>query len=90
MLVSFSKAFYKDLKQVPCDIRRSVGEVVAEMEAADQLQEIRNCKKLQGSEDCYRVRIRDYRATFLFVQIEGRIFFQRILTRGQIYKKHIG
>ncbi len=90
MLVSFSKAFYKDLKQTPVEIRRALGEVIVAIEAAQQLQEIRNCKKLQGSEDCYRIRIRDYRATFLFIRIEDRIFFQRILTRGQIYKKHIG
>lgn len=89
MRVSYAKAFLKDLKQIPIDVQRSFCQVLAEIEAATELLEIRNCKKLKGREDCYRIRIRDHRATFLFVQIDGEIFFQRILSRGQIYKKHI-
>lgn len=88
MKVSFTKVFLKDLKQTPKDIQQTMKSVVDDIESSNKLIEIRNCKKLQGSDNAYRIRIRDYRATFLFIHIDDKVFFQRILTRGQIYKKH--
>lgn len=89
MRVTFAKAFHKDIKQVPKDIQLSFGEIVQFIESASSIAEVQNCKKLQGSENAYRIRIRTYRATFLLIHVEDTVFFQRILTRGQIYKKHI-
>lgn len=86
MQIEFSSQFLKDLRKIPTDIQTSLYRITQTIESASSIREIPNCKKLQGSTNAYRIRIRDYRALFLLVERGDTLFFQRILTRGQIYK----
>ena len=88
MIVRYAGIFLKDLKSLPVNMRQAITLIVQKIEHAKSIREIPNCKKLQGVENAYRIRKGDYRLIFLFLVIDDTVFFQRVLPRGDIYKKH--
>ena len=85
MQVEFRKTFRQDLKTLKDrKILNRVQQIVEEVEAANNLLDIRNIKIIQGYEGFYRIRVSDYRVG-LFVE-EGIIAFVRVLHRKEIYR----
>ena len=85
MQVEFRKTFRQDLKTLKDrKILNRVQQIVEEVEAANNLLDIRNIKIIQGYEGFYRIRVGDYRVG-LFVE-EGIIAFVRVLHRKEIYR----
>ncbi len=85
MKVEFTAIFVKDLKKiVRKDILSKFREIVLEFERTDNLSEIGIIKKLAGSKNTYRIRIKDYRAGFYI--INNSVLFKRFLHRKDIYK----
>lgn len=62
-----------------------VAAAIVAVEAAESLQEIASCKKLQGGGgDTYRIRVGDFR---IGLSVEDDVVkFVRFLSRGDIYK----
>ena len=89
MIITYSSSFYKDIKRIPKDYIPKVSQIVAEIKAANSIRSIKNCKKLKGNRNVYRIRINDYRIIFFLIKIENTIRFQRILLWGQVYKKGV-
>ena len=85
MNIAFRKSFARDLKKIKDrTLLERVQEVVEEVEAAGELQEINNLKKLSGTVDCYRVRIGEYR---IGIVIDGdTVEFVRCLPRRDLYR----
>ena len=85
MIATFRKSFMRDLKKVKD--RALVGRVraaIEQVEAAAQLQAIGDLKKLSGTDNCYRIRVGEYR---IGVTIEGDIVeFVRCLPRPDLYR----
>lgn len=88
MIIRYAGIFLKDLKSLPVNMRQAIALIVTKVEEAKSIREIPDCKKLQGVENAYRIRKGDYRLTFLFLVVDNVVFFQRVLPRGDIYKKH--
>lgn len=88
MNVLFSRQFDKDARDLPSKIKIPLLSIIKEAIEATSLKEIRNCKKLSGYDNLYRIRMGVYRLTFLFLVIDNTVFFQRVLPRGDVYKKH--
>ena len=85
MQVEFRKTFRQDLKTLKDrKILNRVQQIVEEVEAANNLLDIRNIKIIQGYDGFYRIRVGGYRVG-LFVE-EGIIAFVRILHRKEIYR----
>ena len=85
MQVEFRKTFRQDLKTLKDrKILNRIQQIVEEVEAANNLLDIRNIKIIQGYEGFYRIRVGDYRVG-LFVE-EGIIAFVRVLHRKEIYR----
>ncbi len=62
MKASFRKSFARDLKKVKDQaILDRVREAIEQVEAADNLAALADFKKLSGAENCYRIRVGDYR-----------------------------
>jgi mRNA-degrading endonuclease RelE of RelBE toxin-antitoxin system len=86
MNVEISMAFVIDTEPLPKKIKLIILDVIKELESANRFNEIRDCSKLKGAEDMYRIRRGTYRITF---QYSGStVILKRVLPRGQIYKKH--
>ena len=59
MEVEFLSRFNKDIENVEPRVKKAILKVIAEAEHRKSLAGIRNCKKLYGHKDAYRIRIGD-------------------------------
>ena len=72
------------LKIIDADLLTKIKEIIAEVEKAEKLTEVRNIKKLKGEENYYRIRLGDYR---LGIKVNDSVVsFVRILHRKEIYR----
>lgn len=93
MRTEFRRSFERDLRRVKKDreILDRIRAAIEEVEAADDLRELPNIKKLRGgSGDYYRLRVGDYRLG-LEVELGGIenevvVVFVRCLHRRDIYR----
>ena len=86
MNVDISRAFVKDTAPLPEKFKLVIQEVINEIQIAKVPGDIRDCSKLKGADDIYRIRRGVYRVTFQYNNTTATL--KRVLTRGQIYKKH--
>ncbi len=88
MTVEYDRKFIKDFQVVPEYIQEAFSELNTAIEEALTIRELPQCKRLTNKGDIYRIRLGDYRVTFS-LKDNSTVEFRRILSRGQIYKKHI-
>jgi len=88
MDVTFDRKFVKDISILPEYIHVSFAKVYEICKKASNIGEIPHCRKIEGNEKLYRIRVGDFRATFL-LKDANTIVFRRFLSRGQVYKKHV-
>lgn len=85
MKVDFKKSFLKDLKKIKNkSLQNTVYEVIVQVESANNLNQIKNLKKLTGYEVHYRIRIGDYRIGLKFE--DEVVYFVVFEHRKDIYK----
>lgn len=80
--IELKKSAQKNLAQLPKDVQHRIGEAINAL-ANDPRPD--GCKKLQGYEDTYRIRIGDYRV--IYEVHDGRllIYVLRIADRKDVY-----
>lgn len=85
MELEFRESFLKDIDRLnEKGVKKKITAVILESKAASSLSEIRNLKKMEGSENYYRVRIGDYR---IGVKLQDKtLVFLRCLHRKDIYR----
>ena len=90
MKVEFSKAFIKSASKLSGKMKSSLKNVILEVENADSMLEVSDCKKLIGYRNVYRIRIGDYRTFVLYhVYIENNVaLFQYLVSRGEAFRKY--
>ena len=85
MKVEFLEKFNKDLDDIRLSfVKKAIERVILEADSANNIHEIRNVKKMQGSKNAYRIRIGDYRIVIYFER--GIVQFARVIHRKDIYK----
>ena len=85
MTVTFRASFLRDVRKIrdPILLAR-IRAAIETVEAADDLRNVSDLKKLSGSSGFYRVRVGDYR---IGVAIEDEtVEFVRVLHRRDIYR----
>ncbi|MDE6821844.1 MAG: hypothetical protein K2P55_18910 [Bacteroides acidifaciens] len=89
MKVEFSKTFIKAASKLSGKPKESLQKAILEVEQADNINKITDCKKMVDFNYIYRIRIGSYRAFFIFhVQIKDDVvLFQYLLSRGEAYSK---
>lgn len=89
MKVAFSKSFIKSAEKLSGKVKESLRAAIIEVEQAQSLKDITDCKKLIDFNHVYRIRIGSYRAFFIFhVQIiNDTALFEYLLPRGEAYTK---
>ena len=85
MKVTFFKSFVRDLKKIKDDtVLERVRKAIERVEAAADYQTVGDLKKLSGTENCYRIRVGEYR---LGVILEADTMgFVRCLPRRDLYR----
>ena len=86
MNFEISRAFVKDVDPLPKHLKRVILSVINEIQSAKKPNEIKECTKLKGVGNLYRIRRGNYRVTFEYDGFSAVL--KRVLSRGQIYKKH--
>jgi mRNA interferase RelE/StbE len=85
MKVEFLAKFNKDLDKIYlAHVKHAVAKAIVEVEAAQNIQQVGNVKKLKGTKTAYRIRIGDYRIGFYYER--GIVQFARVVHRKDIYK----
>lgn len=85
MIVTFRKSFEKDLSKLrDADLLQKVQAVIEEAEAAVNLVDINNLKKLKADGNYYRIRVGNYRIGLVLDKTE--IVFVRVLHRKEVYR----
>ncbi|MCL1941942.1 MAG: hypothetical protein FWF54_00085 [Candidatus Azobacteroides sp.] len=88
MNIEFDKRFAKDFKVLPTHVQRAVLMIIDEIKAAKKLFDVKNCIKMRESENLHRIRTEDYRIILILYLCGETVEFIRVLSRGQVYKKH--
>ena len=85
MELEFRESFLKDVNHIKeKGVKKKIAAVITEVKAASSLSTIRNVKKMEGSENYYRVRIGDYR---IGIKLQDKtLVFLRCLHRKDIYR----
>ena len=85
MEIKIDKSFQKDTRRIKDKtVLQKVANTIANVLRAQNLDEIKNLKKIKGTTSMYRIRIGDYRLGILVS--ESSIEFIRCLHRKDIYK----
>lgn len=74
----------KKLNKLPSSVRRRLE---VQLKRLSNFPNVRNCIKVQGCEDTFRLRVGDYRALFRTYSKKETIVVVDIDKRGRIYKR---
>lgn len=85
MNVVFLSSFTRDLKKIKDRVTlRRIDVAIQGVEAADSSQELHGLEKLSGTENCYRIRVGEFR---IGLKIDSNTAtFVRCLNRKEIYR----
>lgn len=85
MEVEFRKSFEKDLSKLRDEaLLTRIKAVILEIEAAENLENVSNIKKLKAEGDYYRIRVGDHRIGIVIS--ENVVVFVRVLHRKEVYR----
>jgi mRNA interferase RelE/StbE len=84
MNVEIRQSFEKDALRLPLKIQNEIADIIAAIETAAKLSELKACKKLTGYKTAYRIRIGNYRIGFFFEN--NAVELVRALARKDIYR----
>lgn len=80
--IELKKSAQKNLTQLPKDVQHRIGEAINALANEPRPD---GCKKLQGYEDTYRIRIGDYRVIYEVHDGLLLIYVLRIADRKDVY-----
>ena len=85
MKVAFRQRFERDLRKIKDrSALQRVRQVVEQVEHANNLQEVRNVRKLAGTTGFFRIRVGEYRIGIALVA--GEVEVVRCLHRRDMYR----
>jgi len=85
MNATFRRSFTRDLRKVKDrTVLNRIQHAIERVEAAANLQEVGDLRKMSGTGNFYRIRVGDYR---IGVVVEGEVVeFVRCLPRAELYR----
>lgn len=85
MELEFRASFLKDVKRIKqAAVKKKITAVIIESQKAITLLDLKNVKKLEGTNNYYRIRVGDYR---IGVKLQDKkLIFMRCLNRKDIYR----
>jgi mRNA interferase RelE/StbE len=88
MKVEFGKKFLKELKKLPPKVKKSVVDLLIDLENYEEIEDVPNIVKLEGYKCFYRIRVGGWRIGLKYEDSEIKVcYIITIQPRGDIYKK---
>lgn len=89
MRVAYSKEFIKAFDKLSGKLHQSAVNAIDEVIEAQTIDAITDCKKIEGLNSVYRIRIGSKRAFFvLHILVDGDLVkFEYLFSRGEAYDK---
>ena len=85
MILKIDKSFEKDFKKTGNQkLNPKLLSVLDNIQNATKISDIKNIKKLKGSDGFYRIRLGDYRIGIIIIKQEVQLI--RFLHRKEIYR----
>ena len=85
MEIKIDKSFQKDTRRIKDkSILQRIANTIANVQRANNLEDIKNLKKIRGTQSMYRIRIGNYRLGIIVS--DSTVEFIRCLHRKDIYK----
>ncbi len=85
MILKIDKSFEKDFKKTGNQkLNPKLLSVLDNVQKATKISDIKNIKKLKGSDSFYRIRLGDYRIGIIVIKQEVQLI--RFLHRKEIYR----
>jgi mRNA interferase RelE/StbE len=81
--IEISRAAHKALKNIPLSDAKKIRDKIEKLKS-DPLPN--NSEKLEGSDDLYRIRSRDYRMIYQFFKKKLSILIVKIEHRREVYR----
>lgn len=83
-LILIDKSFEKDTDEITDKkLLKALSDHIKDVQKCGRLCDIKNCKKLKGSKNAYRIKIGNYRIGFIFEN--QTVQFIRFLHRNKVY-----
>jgi mRNA interferase RelE/StbE len=83
MNIQYSKVFIKSALKLTGKYKAALLKKIEEVRNASSVDQLNECKKLEGFENTYRIRIGSYRAFFIFVILNNTVCFEYLVSRGE-------
>lgn len=87
MKIQYSKAFIKSAQKLTGKYKMALARKIEEVKNAPNVEKLTECKKLEGFENAYRIRLGSYRAFFILVILNNTVCFEYLVSRGEAYNK---
>lgn len=87
MNIQYSKAFIKSAQKLTGKYKMALARKIEEVKSAPNVEKLTECKKLEGFENAYRIRLGSYRAFFILVILNNTVCFEYLVSRGEAYNK---
>lgn len=87
MNIQYSKAFIKSAQKLTGKYKMALARKIEEVKNAPNVEKLTECKKLEGFENAYRIRLGSYRAFFILVILNNTVCFEYLVSRGEAYNK---
>jgi mRNA interferase RelE/StbE len=87
MNVEIRPSVTRDFKKIPGQDRVKIYEALNKLKANKTLNEIKNLKKIEDTENQFRLRIGRYRVKLTWLKNEQILIVEAIKLRKDIYKK---
>lgn len=87
MNIQYSKAFIKSAQKLTGKYKIALSRKIEEVKNVPNVEKLTECKKLEGFEHTYRIRMGSYRAFFILVIVNNTVCFEYLVSRGEAYNK---
>lgn len=87
MNIVYSKSFIKAASKLTGKYKISLKKKIDEVKVAVLVNELTDCKKLEGFSHSYRIRIGGYRIFFILKIENNSACFEYLVSRGDAYNK---
>jgi len=87
MNIVYSKAFIKAASKLTRKYKISLKKMIEEVKMASTVNDLTNCKKLEGFNNSYRIRLGSYRVFFVMTIENNTACFEYLVSRGDAYTK---
>lgn len=87
MKIVYSRAFIKAASKLTGKYKISLKKMINEVKLATTVNDISSCKKLEGFNHSYRIRLGGYRVFFIVTVENNAACFEYLVSRGDAYSK---